>query len=687
MTTVALSGYLLDETLTELESLASTIESARTSAQRAVPYQVSVPTLSTSGVLGAVPEWLREQKIEPITVMRDLAYLLDNTGSTVEFTSTGADLVHDAKTEIGNIYADRFEDIDDIDSSEDREAMMHAFEMFEAYADDPVVSAAMLEKLGPEGLNDAFYDLQGLISYDWNEPNYNVMDKQEEVERLKEMQDMGASVLAMATASASSAGLLDDDFGRDFVDNDARGWGVSTLFQYADKTDSTLGTDFLVDAGEAILQREREQGGPDSWHGGLGGPYPPLPFGTDDGDDAVMNDPGLQWLQALDSNPQASQQILSDTENADYLLGERRSIYEDPQGAAAGEVLRAATVDLAFDGTDAESRTAAEIASHVVDHFGGDGNLLDGADEEVAAMLSTYMADVDRVVSRADDGESGIYGDPHPSRPDWLQDGDVPAYGIMIDSSDLTGLLKEIGDTDGAVTVLGETATRYNQVRLRHGTMSSLAGGEDWAEQTDGDPLVKAIQESSAFQGHLIDALINGDIDNEQDLKKQRDKLAAMFSLPLDYVTHVPGVGKTVSDILADPVGKFIFGNIKQSATDAYSGDGVSDAMRNGNEMWGTTRNSLRLQVLHEVLSASTSDSSTNEYTQTQGGETRFSVPDELRDAWPTVGGRPVPVGELSEDDVRLILDESEQADGYAGLVGTGVDNSFASLTEHWSGN
>ena len=663
----------------KLDTLASSINSARASAQASTP--IGLPSLADGSALSRKARWLEEQKA-PLQTVLDLGILLDDKHSgTVSFTGSGD--IDSIKAMLGRELANDLDDVGDIEDVGDRERMTELAAVLARYATDPAVAGPFAQELGPDGVVSVLQQLRGLTDETGSYLNWIAADGEDvwkETGHLEELQDSLATSLAQAVGAASNVEGFDKDFGDQLVNGDhSDAWSIGTLFQYGAKNDVVFGEDLLVSAGEALLEREESMG----WQQWQVNQETPTLFGTDHSDDKLVDDPVLQWMTSLANNSDASQTILLDEDRADYLLDGRDTPYED--GTAAGDVLRSATIDRALD-TGQAGKNAATISSHALDYFGGDATPPEGVKEELGGIIATYMADVDRTSTRSDDGGPGIYAGEHPDLPRFLDGVDLPYYGLEIDKDDLTNILEDVGDNDAAVSTIGGAAARYNQVRLNDGAAFALNGpdGDDpsWGVGTEGDPFVKAINESSELQGFLQDGLINGAIDGSEDEAAARRKVASLFMLPTEYVP-VPG----------GPVGNFVVKTIKDEVTNAYVGDGVNTEISEGNDQYETARRSTQLQAYYSLLGAESEhpwaelDAGSQHRTEPDGDRSQFAAGD-LRDAWPGAAyGRPVPPSDLTGDQIKAIFDRAEQTPGYGSTVGSTVYGAWKNLATMYGDN
>jgi len=690
MTTIELDGTVIAAARSSLSGLASRAESQAQSAAGNTPVECGLPG---SDIPKAV-EWIRSQDAE-LQYVEDLAFILEKSGKASFEVSSGS--LSDLKQAMIDQLADKLGDLDDMDNIEDREEMERIAEIMGHYTDDTTVSEPLVERMGPEGLVTAMYHMQSWIGDDMM-PNYRgevLEDFNGEREKIQALQDSLATSLAAMLGTASRQPGFDPEFGRKLVDEDGSGWALATLFDYGEEQANYrgFGKDLLVSSGEALLEREEQLGNQGSWSWSqVTGPYGKM-FGTDSADDADMNDPVLQWMRALDDNPEASQEIMLDKDRMTYLLGERKSEYED-DGQAAGNVLRAATVDqaLAYDPdhpveSDRQlSYNAAQISANVIDQFGEGDEALGGVDDDIGGIIATYIADVDRTAGRSDDQENGVLTG-NDGLLSSMHDSGLPYYHLEIDQNDLTDLLEDVGDNDTATATIADAATRYNAVRMGGGAELSLngpgPGDPGWEPGTAGDPLIKSVNESSALNGYLQDSMINGAIDDAEDEAAKRKEIAGLFMLPTEFI-KVPG----------GPVGDFVVGEVKDHITEAFVGDETGDRINTGNDEWETGRDAMRLQAYYALLNASTDEDPYSALNQGENvrveqddrGDWRY-VTGALGDTWPTENGHPKPPGDLTQDEMREILSQGEDVTGIPGQMGTEVDTTWDTLAKQYGDN
>ncbi|OUZ11304.1 hypothetical protein BHE97_05575 [Aeromicrobium sp. PE09-221] len=644
--TVRMNTDALDSAISAVEELANDIANARTACINAVPYRgPSLPSLTGGSVTVTAPEWLREQKTDPLGVVLDLARLLDTEGDgTVVWTGSTDGSIQDIKEELGRQIAARAEDLEDIDSPEDLDAFLETLGLLDTYAEDPDVTGAFVTAIGPEGLNQLIQRAGSMTGPYAEYPNPNGIYEDssygEEFERIVAMQDTLAETLSQSVATASLAGKLPDDFGSDFVrGGDPR--SAAILFDYAARGGHEFGSEFLVSAGDALLEWENGEGGM-YWSNFPGGDQQ---YGTADLN--ALRDPTVAWMEALSLSTEGSQEVLLDTDRAAYLL-ERFSPMEDVNGEAAGKVLQTATVDQALDPGD-RGRDAATISSWAIEHFGGDAEPPDGIKEELGGILGVYIYDVyEAIPGRGLDIEPGTYVRPPGDRGDgW------PVHGITINNEDLRGLLGDIGDNDSAVSIIGSAANNYNQVRIDDAVQSAIADG---GQVGGDDPITMTTGTNAANLGFLYDGLLEGGISSAEDDAAQRRRMAELLLLPTNAI-DVPG----------GPVGTYVVGEIKKHLTNEFVGDGVNEAITGANDVFTQLSRQTWLQTFETMLTA-------------EGGD-QLDLGD-ARDQWPTnAAGNPIPTEDLSDQEVLNLILAIQDGDG--GYASTALSEAAAQMERH----
>lgn len=617
---VEMNHEALDDAIEHMGDLAERVEQSRRRCVLANPNRgPELPSLDYSGVTGVAPQWLRDNVTDPITIVRDLARMLDteDTGSVVwDGSTTGS--IDDIKTEVGRQLADRLDDPADIDDPEDLDRYLASLEMLERYADDPEVTTAFATELGPEGVANVLNQAATLTGQYSNFPNtmdmYEDSSYGEQYERVIAMQDTLGDTLSTVLGTASREGDLAESFGRDMVEQGGP-QAASILFDYGARGGVEFGTDFLTDAGDALLD----------WENGQGGMYwTAFPqnnqFGTSDSE--AQRDPVVQWMEALPHNVEASQETMLDEGRASYLI-ERTSPTEDDWGTAAGDVLQTATIDQALN-DDSTGQNAATISAWAIDHYGGEAEPSDGVKEELGGIVATYIRDVDGSLASGADLPPGTYG-PGEAPSGLLQADGFPPYGIEIDRDALRGTLSDIGDNDSALSIVSGAANRFNDARLAV-AIEENAG----SEETGSDSVMyNAVRQNGGLNGFVLDNMLEGGISAARDDEEMRQRIAELALAPTEGLKAVGG-----------PVGSYVVDQITGEVTDAFVGTGVADSIDGSNDVFETMTETSQQQALQAMVNSD-------------------GVPTgELANIWPTSHGSPVDAADLDPAEWRNILNE-----------------------------
>lgn len=618
---VEMNHEALDEAIEQMNDLAERISSARQVCVSAVPYRgPEVPSLDYAGVTGTGPQWLRENVDDPITIVRDLARMLDteDTG-TVEWDGSSTGSIDDVRAEVGRQLAERLDEPGDIEDPEDLDRYLDSLDMLDRYADDPDVTTAFATELGPEGVANVLNQAAAMTGQYSNFPNTNVTYEDssygEQYERVIAMQDRLGETLSTVMGTASREGNLDENFGSDMVEQGGP-QAASILFDYGARGGVEFGTDFLTDSGDALLD----------WEGGNGGMYwTAFPennqFGTSD--NQSQRDPVVQWMEALSHNVEASQETMLDEGRASYLI-ERTSPTEDDWGTAAGDVLQTATVDQALN-NDSTGQNAATISAWAIDHYGGEAEPSDGVKEELGGIVATYIRDVDGSIASGADMPAGTYG-PGEVPSGHLQAEGFPPYGIEIDRDALRGTLSDIGDNDSALSIVSGAANRFNDARLSVAIEEN--GGSE--ETGTGSVMYNAVRQNGGLNGFVLDNMLEGGISAARDDEEMRKRIAELALVPTEGL-KIPG----------GPVGSYVVGQIKSEVTDAFVGNGVADSIGESNDVFETMTETSQQQALQAMVNS-------------DGG----APTGELANIWPTEYGRPVDAADLDPGEWRNILNE-----------------------------
>ncbi len=256
---------------------------------------------------------------------------------------------------------------------------------------------------------------------------------------------------------------------------------------------------------------------------------------NDDNGDALR-----QLIKAGDNGPDSAQAIMLDEELASYLMHDR--LTSDHLASSMDDLVRIATVDSANDPTRPRAQNAADISSWAL-HYAAENDLDDNYDEELGGIVGTYITDAYQLTT-------GI--DVHDIV------GQVPPYSLHdVTRDDLGDVLNHIGGNETATSIVGEHATRLNQLLIDAGAQESLdgrAGGtNDFTASGNDDPLLLKLHGASAFRGYLEDQLAQGMHSDGVEEEEARRKTASCSrcrstsSPPTSWVGLVPRWGTTCS--------------------------------------------------------------------------------------------------------------------------------------------
>lgn len=137
----------LQSAVDQLTTLGGDVEDARHRALGAIPRGMSISTLATAGPAAAFSVWIEEQVASPLTVVLDIARLLDTQGSgTVTYDFTGPFSIDALNTDLGNLVASRLED------ATSRADIEKYLQMAQGHVDSSEFQSAFLAGLGHAGV-------------------------------------------------------------------------------------------------------------------------------------------------------------------------------------------------------------------------------------------------------------------------------------------------------------------------------------------------------------------------------------------------------------------------------------------------------------------------------------------------------------------------------------------------------
>ena len=652
---VSIDIEALTAALASLTELGSAIDSQRARATQGTP--VALPPLQDGGPAARAAAWVTHQAPKLQTVL-DLATLLDTEG-TGSASYEGSGSFRDAEDLLGHELGEQLNDLD-IDDPADRARYQELADLMAKYKSDENVTTGTLDELGTDGARELIEKLAAMTGdppttdyWQYIEPPDSPGD---ELEALAHLQSSIASGLTGMLGSATTNDWVDsEDWGKGIAED----WVVaSILLRSADKNNTVLGPEFTQTVGHELM--EWEDGDP-MRHQDLTGMA--ATFGgetlNDDNGDALR-----QLIKAGDNGPDSAQAIMQDEQLASYLMHDR--LTSEHLASSMDDLVRIATVDSANDPTGERARNAADISSWTL-HYAAENDLDDHYDEELGGIVGTYVTDAYQLTTGID-----------------VRDivGEVPPFRLTdeVSQSDLTAVLRHVGGNSTATSIIGDHATRLNQVLIDHGAQASLDGRASNTNAFEGgtseDPLYLQLHGAAGFRGYLEDELAQGLHDDGVEEEEARRKTAELFTLPLDYVP-TDGLG-TAGGAAAD----YLIGDIKDQIIDGYVGDPAHAAAVEGNEHYLSAKEATKIQAYYALIEAH-SDHPTDASSQsgTAAGPDGGSVFDtSLRDDWPKdEHGNLKPPGELTHEEMSDLVAQHGDETGVAGATSSEVDNSWDS--------
>jgi len=425
--------------------------------------------------------------------------------------------------------------------------------LMEKYSADVVVTDAMFNKLGPEGvvqvpiiLKDfaAAYQRDTHLSEDdirWDDKtpiNQRISDLQQRF-----MESFGAS-LATSTKSDAFRGA-NPDFAKDLAGAATRtptgqGWGLSQVLRFGDYEPG-----FLTTLGTELYDWEKDQFGP-VWGPQLSSTVMDWRLGTDD--NGGHFDPFVGLFEAMGRTPKASLDFFNPDaggsvaqERAKYFITDRTWRADDFN--ALGLALDAAST--AFHTSTAPvglQERSAWVASATISYLaerdpGMHGRRIgDGGKDSLAHILATYIYDVDRIAGGADGGLG-----THPSNQNAPWDAGLPV-GADFSKDDLIAVLNETLTDKGAAVQLGRATAAWNSYRI------AMAADGWGGEGSDSARLQAAVNEGGRLTGFVLGAMDTG---LTGEAKSADERAQTYIDLASSVVGLVP-TGGTFTSFLAD---------------------------------------------------------------------------------------------------------------------------------------
>ncbi|EGD40412.1 hypothetical protein NBCG_05328 [Nocardioidaceae bacterium Broad-1] len=630
-----------------MKELAQTIQDALTDAERAENDLASVLNRATSnaydGGTGTIeqatlPDELRGLSDEELTKkLLDNPELMDDSWEV---------LPPEVQAQIGDYTAKKLEDLDDIDSVAERKEAEKWFSILGKHSDDRDFGEAVIDRLGPEGVNNVIHQMTGWtrtqITYpDYENPPVTIGD---ETMALQKLQKEGAGNLAALLGSASRGGWIDNADYAEKIGQDST--AAAILLHAAEGRNVELGADFTHKLGTQLL--ETENGDPLR--------YSQINSGLFFGGESFMDengDPLRQFVKVADNGIGSAQAVMGDKDMAGYLMHDRLTanhLAEDMDS-----VVRVATVDAAAEDGEVGQK-AADISSWTIG-FAAKNDLDDQYDEELGGIIATYMEDV----------YPEVVDDASPIDPPLLD------HHADFSKDDIGKVLRHIGGNETATSVVGSSAAQFNQLLLDRGAQATLDGvgtGDPKFDVGSDDPLVNATHRAAGLRGFLEDNLADGAVADGEDEAEDRKRVAELFTLPLDAIpTDRTG-----------PVGGYLVDQVKDQIIKGYVGDPAGVAAAQGDESYASARRSTELQSLYAMAQAEGHAQQLNNLPEQvdQGADGSLRFNNGISEDWPRDSeGNLKPPGSLSPAEMDAMLRRPEDESGIGSAVKRAVDNGY----------
>jgi len=434
--------------------------------------------------------------------------------------------------------------------------------LLEKYSADVVVTGAMFNRLGPEGVVQAPIILKHFADGYPGGPGYlsegDVMwdDKTPITQRISDLQQRFLESFGASLAtSTNSPGFrsANPDFAEDMAAATTQipagqGWGLSQVLRFGDYE-----AGFLTSLGTELYGWEKDQFGP-VWSLQLNGQVMSWRLGTDD--PGHYYDPFVGLFEAMGRTPQASLDFFnpdaggSDAKaRAQYFITDRTWPADDFN--ALGEALDAAAT--AFRGPNvsvALQTQSAWVASATIHYLAerDDGinnrRIGDGGKDSLAHILATYIVDVDRVANGTSGG-LGVFRTPA---------GDPWMVGLPVGADwnrgDLRAVMAEVLTDDGAVAQVAGSAAAWNAHRIGyaadHAECTRTEDGD--RKLTEDAHLNSAVQHGAATTGFVLSVM---GVGLEAEAKGADERAKMFLDISSDVIGLVP-TGGTVTSFVVD---------------------------------------------------------------------------------------------------------------------------------------
>lgn len=641
-----------DDTI--MKELAQTIQDALTEAESAENGLVAVLNRATTNAYDG-----GTGSIEQATLPSELRGLSDD--ELTKKLLADPELMDDSwevlppevQAQIGDYTAKKLEDLDnDINSVAERKEAEKWLSILGKHSDDRDFGEAVIDRLGPDGLNNVIHKMTGWTSSQISYPEYEnpPITIGEETLALEKLQRDGAGNLAALLGSASRDGWIDNAAYAEKIGQDST--AAAILLHSAEGRNVELGADFTHKLGEQLLKTEN--GDPLRYSQINNGVY----FGGESYADE-NGDPLRQFVKVADNGIGSAQAVMGDKNMASYLMHDR--LTANHLAGDVDNVLRVATVDAAADTTGDRAEKAAAISSWAID-YAASKDLDEAYDEELGGIIGTYMADTYAAI------DGGAYPLPEGQ--------EVPPFHANFSKDDLSSVLKDIGNNETATSIIGTQSGKLSQLMLDQGAQASLdgrvGGAGEFHPDTPSDPLIDKIGSAAGLRGYLEDQLAEGMLESSEGDEEARRKTAELFTLPLDLIPtdKLGPVGGLAGGYLLD--------GIKEQVIEGYVGDPSKSAAIEGNNNYESARRATELQALYAIARAESdvppAGQADPEVRTGSDGVSRFKT-----EGWPTdpASGAPLAPGQLTPEQMATILRDHQHDPGINSAVTNTVKTSW----------
>lgn len=570
MTTVEIDIELIGTAITALEDLAGDIDAQRSVATSSCP--ISLPALAES-TLGKTSRWLTDH-LEDLTTRRDLAILLDKEGTGAATYTVANDTASNVKQLLGEALADRADELHPAFPDQYRAYTA----MLATWAEDPTVMAAMYGDLDAEGT------LRVMTAAAGDPAGYGL--EHGEQQALLDLFRTGLESASNDAAFRNSgfAGRLVDEATRDYDDYFGAGaYNPSGALAFL-LTDGQYHPSFLKTIAEDLDHYERvEMNGARGIWGTRPNDGADFSQFVDWGSAYDNLDPMTGLMSAMENDPALALEFFSDNDDPDqpgegvnsraYYYLRERGWNQDGYDAITG-VIDAATTDpgVTADPESPQAQDAARLVSKFVDYMSERPNFNEiversswpgnEASENVAHMLTTYMAGVDHALTPGADGDvdAGVFR--YTSDADRGVIPNMPLFDReSLEKLTLWGL-----SSDDGFAQMRDGLNEYRADKL--GSIADqLAADPDSGQVQNG--LTTALGADARLEGFMVKTLQDEHIGDAEE-RDAKTKAWIEFGSDVVDIIPVPGVDKITEEVAKNVVNGAIDRG-KSTGTDAIT--------------------------------------------------------------------------------------------------------------------